>query len=60
MLQAAAPHVARYAGFVINDDFQKNVSTVALIIQVCAAVGMFGTMIAIPFLVVGSIILPSL
>ena len=50
MLQAAAPHVARYAGFVINDDFQKNVSTVALIIQVCAAVGMFGTMIAIPFL----------
>ena len=50
MLQAAAPHVARYAGFTINDDFQKNVSTVALVIQVCAAVGMFGTMIAIPFL----------
>ncbi len=50
MLQAAAPHVARYSGFVINDDFQKNVSTVALIIQVCAAVGMFGAMIAVPML----------
>ncbi len=50
MLQAAAPHVARYAGFVISDDFQKNVSTVALIIQICAAVGMFGAMIAVPML----------
>lgn len=50
MLQAAAPHVARYAGFHIKDDFQSNVTAVALIIQVCAAIGMFGAMIVVPFL----------
>ena len=50
MLQAAAPHVARYAGFKLKDDFQANVTAVALIIQVCAAIGMFGAMVVVPFL----------
>lgn len=50
MLQAAAPHVARYAGFKLKDDFQANISAVALTIQVCVAIGMFGAMIVVPFL----------
>ncbi len=54
MLQAAAPHVARYSGFYIGskpetvEQYNSNISTVALIIQVCAAVGMFGAMIFLP------------
>ena len=56
MLQAAAPHVARYAGFYVGGDlstatpeqFGSNMSTVQLIIQVCAAVGMFGAMLFLP------------
>lgn len=54
MLQAAAPHVARYSGLFIGSkpetvaDYNKNISTVALVIQVCAAVGMFGAMIFLP------------
>jgi GPH family glycoside/pentoside/hexuronide:cation symporter len=44
MLQAAAPHVARYSGFYIG----SKPSTVALVIQVCAAVGMFGAMLFLP------------
>lgn len=54
MLQAAAPHVARYSGFYIGtkpttvDEYNSNISTVALVIQVCAAVGMFGAMIFLP------------
>ncbi|MBQ8027959.1 MAG: MFS transporter [Clostridia bacterium] len=54
MLQAAAPHVARYSGFYIGakpvtvEDYNKNISTVALVIQVCAAVGMFGAMLVLP------------
>lgn len=50
MLQAAAPHVARYAGFHMKDDFQANVTAVALTIQVCVAIGMFGAMVVVPFL----------
>ena len=54
MLQAAAPHVARYSGFYIGtkpttvDEYNSNISTVALVIQVCAAIGMFGAMIFLP------------
>ncbi len=54
MLQAAAPHVARYSGFYIGskpqtiEEFNTNISNVALIIQVCAAVGMFGAMLFLP------------
>ena len=54
MLQAAAPHVARYSGFFIGskpetvEQYNSNISTVALVIQVCAAVGMFGAMIFLP------------
>ena len=54
MLQAAAPHVARYSGFFIGKkpetvaEYNSNISTVALVIQVCAAVGMFGAMIFLP------------
>lgn len=54
MLQAAAPHVARYSGFYIGskpetvEQYNSNISTVALVIQVCAAVGMFGAMLFLP------------
>ena len=54
MLQAAAPHVARYSGFYIGSkpttvaEYNSNISTVALVIQVCAAVGMFGAMLFLP------------
>lgn len=56
MLQAAAPHVARYAGFYVGGDlatataeeFSKNMSTIQLVIQICAAVGMFGAMVFMP------------
>ncbi len=56
MLQAAAPHVARYAGFYIGIDPQtatleqlnKNMSTVQTVIQICTAIGMFGAMIILP------------
>ena len=54
MLQSAAPHVARYSGLYIGskpttvEQYQSNISTVALVIQVCAAVGMFGTMLLMP------------
>lgn len=56
MLQGAAPHVARYAGFYIGmdpatatvADFNKNISTVQLVIQVCVAIGMFATMASMP------------
>ncbi|MDD6527268.1 MAG: MFS transporter [Oscillospiraceae bacterium] len=54
ILQSAAPHVARYAGLYIGskpttvEQYQSNISTVALVIQVCAAVGMFGTMLLMP------------
>lgn len=54
MLQAAAPHVARYSGFYIGtkpqtvEEYNSNISTVALVIQVCAAIGMFGAMLFLP------------
>ena len=54
MLQAAAPHVARYSGFYIGakpetvEQYNTNISNVALVIQVCAAVGMFGAMLFLP------------
>ena len=54
MLQSAAPHVARYSGLYIGskpttvEQYQSNISTVALVIQVCASVGMFGTMLLMP------------
>ncbi len=54
MLQAAAPHVARYSGFYIGSkpstvaEYNSSISTVALVIQVCAAVGMFGAMLFLP------------
>ncbi|MBE6802800.1 MAG: hypothetical protein E7530_07930 [Ruminococcaceae bacterium] len=86
MLQAAAPHVARYSGLYVTfepiiaffkgklsfidmftilskvekgtefaslaisteADYIKNTSTVALVIQICAAVGMFGAMLFLP------------
>lgn len=50
MLQAAAPHVARYAGFKMSDNFQTNITTVSLTIQTCTAIGMFGAMVVAPFL----------
>ncbi len=55
MLQAAAPHVARYSGFYLGAtkpmteaEINTNISNVALVIQICAAVGMFGAMIFLP------------
>ncbi len=55
MLQAAAPHVARYSGFYIGssapqtvEEINRNISNVALVIQVCAAIGMFGAMLFLP------------
>ena len=55
MLQAAAPHVARYSGFYLGskapqtvEEINKNISNVALVIQICAAIGMFGAMLFLP------------
>lgn len=54
MLQAAAPHVARYSGLYIGnkpttvEEYNSNISNVALVIQICAAIGMFGAMIFLP------------
>lgn len=54
MLQAAAPHVARYSGLYIGskpttvEEYNTNISNVALVIQICAAVGMFGAMLVLP------------
>lgn len=54
MIQAAAPHVARYSGLYIGskpqtiEEYNKNISNVALVIQICAAVGMFGAMLVLP------------
>lgn len=54
MLQAAAPHVARYSGLYVGkkpttlEEYNSNISTVALVIQICAAVGMFGAMLFLP------------
>ena len=55
MLQAAAPHVARYSGFHLGKtapstvaEINTNISNVALVIQICAAVGMFGAMLFLP------------
>ena len=54
MLQAAAPHVARYSGMYVGKkpttvaEYNSNISTVALIIQICAAIGMFGAMLFLP------------
>ena len=55
MLQAAAPHVARYSGFYLGssapqtvEEINRNISNVALVIQVCAAIGMFGAMLFLP------------
>lgn len=57
MLQSAAPHFARYGGFYLGgidpetatlEQLNKNISSVQLIIQVCAAVGMFGSMLLMP------------
>ena len=54
MLQAAAPHVARYSGFYLGSkpttvgEYNKNIATVSLVIQVCAAIGMFGAMLVLP------------
>ncbi|MBR5409879.1 MAG: MFS transporter [Clostridia bacterium] len=56
MLQAAAPHVARYAGFYIGIDratatleqLNSNISKVGMIIQIATAVGMFGAMVILP------------
>ena len=54
MLQAAAPHVARYSGLYIGskpttvEEYNTNISNVALVIQICAAAGMFGAMLVLP------------
>ena len=56
MLQAAAPHVARYAGFYIGIDpatatlqqLNSNISKVGMIIQIATAIGMFGSMLVLP------------
>ena len=54
MLQAAAPHVARYSGLYIGskpttvEEYNSNISSVALVIQICAAAGMFGAMLVLP------------
>ena len=57
MLQAAAPHVARYAGFYIGGidpstatlaQLNSNISKVGMIIQIATAVGMFGSMVILP------------
>ena len=61
MLQAAAVHVGRY-GFYMGPDpagltqeelvlaVQGSISKVTMIIQACAAIGMFGSMLVLPFL----------
>ncbi len=57
MLQAAAPHVARYAGLYIGEkpitveQYNSNISTVSMVIQICAALGMFGAMLIVPKLI---------
>ncbi len=54
MMQGAAPHVARYGGIYIGKkpttvaEYNTNISNVALVIQVCTAIGMFGSMILMP------------
>lgn len=54
MLQAAAPHVARYSGLYIGnkpttvEEYNSNISSVAMVIQICAAIGMFGAMLVLP------------
>ncbi len=57
MLQGAAPHVARYSGLYIGEkpvtveQYNSNISTVAMVIQICAALGMFGAMLIVPKLI---------
>ena len=56
MMQSAAPHVARYGGFLMGIDketmtvqqYTSNMSKVQMIIQICTAIGMFGAMIFLP------------
>ena len=54
MLQGAAPHVARYSGLYIGnkpttvEEYNSNISSVAMVIQICAALGMFGAMLVLP------------
>ena len=56
MMQSAAPHVARYGGFLMGLDketmtvqqYTSNMSKVQMVIQICTAIGMFGAMIFLP------------
>ena len=57
MMQSAAPHVARYAGFytggmdpltATTEQINKNISTIQMVIQISVAIGMFGTMVVLP------------
>ncbi len=62
MMQAAAIHVARYAFYIgpslegITDAVARqqaingSVGTVSTLFQICSAIGMFGSMLAMPFL----------
>ncbi len=61
MMQAAAIHVARYAlyigpsletlsGEALETAISGSRGTVSLLFQVCSAIGMFGSMLAMPFL----------
>lgn len=51
MLQAAAVHVSRYSFYIEGLSVAKSQSTVQLIFSICTAVGMFGAMLACPFLI---------
>lgn len=61
MMQAAAVHVARYAFYIgpslegltgaeLENALDASVGTVSTIFQVCSAIGMFGSMLLMPFL----------
>ncbi len=61
MMQAAAIHVARYAFYIgpsldgltgeaLQEALNGSVGTVSTLFQICSAIGMFGSMLAMPFL----------
>lgn len=61
MMQAAAIHVARYAFYIgpsldgltgeaLQTAYSGSIGTVSTLFQVCSAIGMFGSMLVMPFL----------
>ena len=50
LYQAGTPHMARWAFYIEGKTIQESMSFVTLVLQGAVALGMFGSMIAVPFL----------